>query len=109
MSLLKSKVIKQLAEGSYKTRIKGYSEEKGEKQDYIVLILLIEDVLNEITREERDFIFPARLDYITKGLQSQWDKDFDDVESLLEFGKTHDFYVTAKKSTDYGIQYSYRG
>lgn len=109
MSLLKSKVIRQLAEGSYKARIKEFSEATGGKSDYIVLTLIIDDILNGITREERDFIFPARLDYIANSLQSQWDKDFEDFESLLEFGKTNDFFITAKKSTDYGIQYSYRG
>lgn len=108
MSLLNTKVTAPLAEASYNATFKEYHESAGDKSDYIVVTLEIDDTLVGITREERDCIFPARIDYISRSLQEQWNKSFTTFEEVLKFGKDHAFAVTAKKHKDYGIQFNYR-
>ena len=105
MSLLNTKITRDLEPGTYTARICNYREYSPEdRQPYVAVELAIDDTF--VTHRW----YSSRIPYIMRCLRKQFRKDYFDLtlSELLEYGVTHEFIVHVSYDTRYGIQIDYR-
>jgi hypothetical protein len=105
MSLLNTKITRDLEPGTYTARVRSYKEYNPEdRQPYLAVEMDIDNMI--VTHRW----YSSRIPYIMRCLRKQFRKDYFDVtlSELLEYAMTHDFTVTVSYDTRYGIQIDYR-
>lgn len=105
MTLLNTSITRDVAPGSYITRIRNYKEVNIEgRQPYVAVEMVIDNL--DVT----DKWYSSRIPYLMSCLRRQFRKDYMDctLSQLLELARTNDIVVNVSYDAKYGRQIDYR-